>query len=66
MLKHLLNLENIMAKPLNDVHNEIVGTSWLLNGFLLLSVAWLMGTMWASSGTNTSGTTTQTASVLIL
>lgn len=38
-----------MAKNTASVHNEIAGTSWLFNGFLLLSVAWLLGTMWASS-----------------
>ena len=55
-----------MSKTSHAAHNEIVGTSWLLNGFLLLAVAWLMGTMWASSGTSTTGTTAQTASILIL
>lgn|GEM_PF-2727748 len=40
-----------MAKSTQVVHNETVGTSWLLNGFILFAVGWMCLSM-VFSGTS--------------
>jgi hypothetical protein len=34
-----------MANPQHAIHSELPGTSWLFNGFILLSIGWMFLSM---------------------
>lgn len=54
-----------MAKPQPHVHSENPGTSWLFNGFILLSIGWMFLSMaFSGQGPSLDGGTTQ-ASLII-
>jgi len=54
-----------MAKPQHATHTEIAGTSWLFNGFLILSIGWMFLSMaFSGAGPSLDGGATQ-ASLII-
>lgn len=45
LMMFLFKLERKMANTQPHVHSELPGTSWLFNGFILLSIGWMFLSM---------------------